>query len=51
VGAEGRLHPAPVFACLTSPSKLELGGLKAGAAQALTETVTLTTEHIQRIAP
>jgi phage tail-like protein len=33
------------------PSKIELGGLKAGASEALLETVTLTTEAIQRVAP
>lgn len=33
------------------PSKIELAGLKAGASEALIETVTLTAEHIQRVAP
>jgi phage tail-like protein len=33
------------------PSKLELAGLKAGASEALIETVTLTCEYIQRVAP
>jgi phage tail-like protein len=33
------------------PSKLEVGGLKAGASEALMETVTLTCEYIQRVAP
>lgn len=33
------------------PSKVELAGLKAGASEALMETVTLTAENIQRIAP
>jgi phage tail-like protein len=33
------------------PSKMELAGLKAGATEALIETVTLTCEHIQRVAP
>ncbi len=33
------------------PSKMELAGLKAGASEALVETVTLTAENIQRITP
>ena len=33
------------------PTKLELAGLKAGATEALMETVTLTCEYIQRVAP
>jgi phage tail-like protein len=33
------------------PSKMELAGLKAGAGEALIETVTLTCEYIQRVAP
>jgi phage tail-like protein len=33
------------------PSKLEVGGLKAGASEVLYETVTLVCEHIQRVAP
>ena len=33
------------------PSKLEIGGLKAGASEVLMETVTLVCEHIQRVAP
>ena len=33
------------------PSKLELAGLKAGASEALMETVTLTCEYIQRVKP
>ncbi len=33
------------------PSKIELAGLKAGASVALLETVTLTAEHVQRLAP
>jgi phage tail-like protein len=33
------------------PSKMELAGLKAGASEALMETVTLTCEHIQRVSP
>lgn len=33
------------------PSKIDLAGVKAGASEALIETVTLTTEYIQRIAP
>ena len=32
-------------------SKMELAGLKAGASEALIETVTLTCEYIQRVAP
>jgi phage tail-like protein len=31
------------------PSKLEIGALKAGASSALTETVTLVAEFIQRV--
>jgi phage tail-like protein len=33
------------------PSKIDLAGLKAGASEALMETVVLTAENIQRIAP
>jgi phage tail-like protein len=33
------------------PSKMDLAGLKAGAGEALIETVTLTCEDIQRVAP
>jgi phage tail-like protein len=33
------------------PSKLDLAGLKAGSGEALMETVTLTAERIQRVAP
>jgi len=33
------------------PSKLEIGGMKAGASEVLMETVTLVCEHIQRVAP
>jgi phage tail-like protein len=33
------------------PSKLEVGALKAGSSDALMETVTLTAENIQRVAP
>jgi len=33
------------------PSKLEVGGLKAGASEVLYETVTIVCEHIQRVAP
>jgi phage tail-like protein len=33
------------------PKKLEVAGLKAGATQALTETVVLTADYIQRAAP
>ena len=33
------------------PSKLEIGALKAGASEVLMETVTMTCEHIQRVAP
>jgi phage tail-like protein len=33
------------------PSKLEVGALKAGAPSALIETVTLTCETLQRVAP
>jgi phage tail-like protein len=33
------------------PSKIELAGLKAGAGAVLMETVTLTCEYIQRVAP
>ena len=33
------------------PTKMELAGLKAGAGEALIETVTLTCEYIQRVAP
>jgi phage tail-like protein len=33
------------------PSKLEIGALKAGASEVLYETVTLTAENLQRVAP
>jgi phage tail-like protein len=33
------------------PSKIEIGALRAGASEALIETVTLTAENIQRVAP
>jgi phage tail-like protein len=33
------------------PTKMELAGLKAGASEALMETVTLTCEYIKRVAP
>jgi phage tail-like protein len=33
------------------PMKIDLAGLKAGSSEALVETVTLTAERIQRIAP
>jgi phage tail-like protein len=33
------------------PSKMELAGLKAGAGEALMETVTLACEYIKRVAP
>jgi phage tail-like protein len=33
------------------PSKLQIGALKAGASQVLTETLTLVAERIERIAP
>ena len=33
------------------PSKIEIGALKAGASEVLMETVTLTAEQIQRVAP
>jgi phage tail-like protein len=33
------------------PSKMELAGLKAGASEVLTETVTLVCEYIQRLNP
>ncbi len=33
------------------PKKMELAGLKAGAGEALVETVVLTCEYIQRVAP
>ena len=33
------------------PCKMELAGLKAGAGEALMETVTLTCEYIQRVKP
>jgi phage tail-like protein len=33
------------------PAKLDLAGLKAGAGEALIETVTLVCEYIQRVAP
>jgi phage tail-like protein len=33
------------------PSKIEIGALKAGASEVLMETVTITCEHLQRVAP
>jgi phage tail-like protein len=33
------------------PAKIELAGLKAGASQVLTETVTLVAENLQRVTP
>ncbi|HKA69805.1 MAG TPA: phage tail protein [Actinomycetes bacterium] len=33
------------------PSKIEIAGLKAGATEVLTETVTITCEDLQRVAP
>jgi hypothetical protein len=33
------------------PSKIELGGLKAGANEVLMETVTIVAERIQRVGP
>jgi phage tail-like protein len=33
------------------PAKIEISGLKAGASEVLFETVTLVSEHIQRVAP
>jgi phage tail-like protein len=33
------------------PSKLEISALKAGSGEVLYETVTLTCEHLQRVAP
>jgi phage tail-like protein len=33
------------------PFKLEIGGLKAGSGEPLTETVTLTADRIQRVSP
>jgi len=33
------------------PSKLEIGGLKAGATEVLMETVTIVCENLQRVAP
>jgi len=33
------------------PAKIEIGGLKAGASEVLTESVTIVCEHIQRVAP
>jgi phage tail-like protein len=33
------------------PSKIEVGGLKAGASEVLTESATIVCEHIQRVAP
>ncbi|GAA3988992.1 MULTISPECIES: phage tail protein [Allokutzneria] len=33
------------------PSKLEIGALKAGSNDVLTESVTIVCEHIQRVAP
>jgi phage tail-like protein len=33
------------------PAKIEVGSLKAGASEVLTESVTIVCEHIQRVAP
>jgi len=33
------------------PSKIEMSALKAGSGEALTSTVTLVAEYIQRVAP
>ncbi len=33
------------------PAKIELGAVKAGAGEVLMETVTLTAESLQRVAP
>jgi phage tail-like protein len=33
------------------PSKVEIGSLRAGASEVLTESVTIVCEHIQRVAP
>jgi hypothetical protein len=33
------------------PSKIEVGGLKVGASEVLTESATIVCEHIQRVAP
>jgi phage tail-like protein len=33
------------------PSKMELSGLQAGQSEELIETLTLTAEHVQRVAP
>ena len=33
------------------PSKLEAGALRAGSTQTMTETVTLTAQYVQRVAP
>ncbi len=33
------------------PAKIEIGGMKAGASEALMEQVTITCESIQRVAP
>jgi phage tail-like protein len=33
------------------PSKMEIGGLRAGSSEVLMETVTITTESIQQVAP
>ncbi|MGH7564619.1 MAG: phage tail protein [Gemmatimonadota bacterium] len=33
------------------PSKIEIGGLKAGSSEVMMETVTLVCEHIQRVSP
>jgi phage tail-like protein len=33
------------------PSKIEIGGLRAGASEVLMESVTIVCEHIQRVSP
>ena len=33
------------------PSKIEIGGLQAGASEVLMESVTIVCEHIQRVSP
>src|SRR5215207_7293012 len=33
------------------PSKIEIGALKAGSSEVLTESVTLVADHLQRVAP
>lgn len=32
------------------PSKIELGALRAGSSEVLTETVTIVCDHLQRVA-